>query len=124
MHAPHRPIVDEHRELRLAEQVDEAGCDHGATDVDAAARRRLGQIADGDDAIAGDADVSAEPGGAGAVDDSPSGEHQVEDDRQHRYQGASKDKRESASATVAGSRPTSRAMRTAFSTNSPFDLAI
>ena len=73
-----RPAVDEHVELGLAEQVDEAGRHHQAGGVDP--RRGLGrrQVAERGDPVAGDADVGAEPRGAGAVDDLAVGDHDVE----------------------------------------------
>ena len=117
-------VVGEEEALRLAEHVDEARRHHAVAQLDAPACAGARQVAHRGYAIAPDAHVGAEPRSAGAVDDSPAGEHQIENDGQGNYQGASRDRSERASATVAGSRPTSRAMRTALSTSSPFDLAI
>ncbi len=63
-----RAAVDQHVELRLPEQIDEAGRDHQVRRVDRDRCRGTGKRTDGGDAIAADGDVTAEPRRAGAVD--------------------------------------------------------
>ena len=82
-----RAVVREQRHLGLAEHVDEAGRDHVVAGVDAARRRRLGEIADGGDVVALDADVAAEPGRAGAVHDAAARDDEVERGRRLRPHG-------------------------------------
>src|SRR5262249_8998587 len=64
-----RSPLDEDSVLGLAEQVDEAGGDDAAGDVDAAPCRCGGEVADGHDPLSADTDVGAHPRRAGAVDD-------------------------------------------------------
>src|SRR5258706_8608788 len=63
--------IDEDAELRLPEEVDEAGSDDVPLRVDGRRGRRLRQIADGDDRVAAHPDVAAEPRRARAVEDAP-----------------------------------------------------
>jgi hypothetical protein len=118
------PIVDEEERLGLAQEVDEPGSDHPTPGVDAPARFGPGQVANRDDAVPLHAHVGPEPRSAGPVHDPAGGDHQVEDDREQNHHGASSVSIRLASSTVAGSRPMSRAMRTAFSTSSPLERAI
>src|SRR5207248_467953 len=55
--------------LRLAEEVDEAGSDDAAVGVDGGGRGHGGEIADGRDGVAANADVTAVPRCAGTIDD-------------------------------------------------------
>jgi len=70
-------IVDQHVQLRLAEQVDEPGRDHPLADVDPADGTRAREVAHRRDPVALDPHVGAEPGRAGPVDHPAVGEHQV-----------------------------------------------
>ncbi len=57
--------------------IDEAGCDHMATDVDNLCARTHADIANRKNAISGDRNIGGYGGGAGTVDDLPT----PEDDR-------------------------------------------
>ncbi len=70
-------VVDEDVELRLAQQVDEAGGDNQAGGVDPLTRLRVLQVADGGDAVAADRDIGAKPRRARAIDDAAVGEDEV-----------------------------------------------
>src|SRR5207247_4737457 len=68
-----REAVYQHVELRLAQQIDEARCDDEVGGIDGRGGRRATERADGGDAVADEADVTAEPGRSRAVDDPPVG---------------------------------------------------
>ena len=70
-------VVDEHVELGLPEQVDEARRDDQSAGVDPLLGLRILQIADRSDAIADDGDIGAEPGRAGPIDDPAAGDEHV-----------------------------------------------
>src|SRR5687767_5222980 len=70
-------IVDDGR-LRPAEEVDEAGRDDLVARVDGRFRLDRGQVADRNDGVTAHADISAKPGGAGAVEDPAVGDFQIE----------------------------------------------
>jgi len=61
--------IDEDGGFRLAKHVDEAGGNGEAVGVDGLLRRGVGEWANGDNVAVLDGDVSAVPGGAGAIDD-------------------------------------------------------
>src|SRR5205085_3452905 len=70
--------VDENRQLGLAKHVDKAGSDHLAASVKGAPTGSGGEVADGRDFSASNANVTREPGGACAIDDSAMGNDDVE----------------------------------------------
>ncbi len=70
--------VDQRVQLALAEQIDEARRDREVVQLEAALRFCAREIAHRCDAVAADADVGAEPGRPGAVDDAAAGEDQIE----------------------------------------------
>jgi len=70
--------VDQDRQLGLAEHVDEARGDDPTRGVDGALARSRAQGTDGGDAAVADADVAGNPRRAGAVDDAPVRDDEVE----------------------------------------------
>jgi hypothetical protein len=77
-HLARRPAVDQHVEFRLSEQIDEAGRDDQIRGINRCRGGGALQRSDRGDAVAGDADVAAVPGRAGAVDDPAMGDQHVE----------------------------------------------
>src|SRR6266850_5701047 len=69
--------IDQHAQLALAEQIDEAGRHGQASRVDSPLRLRRRQLPDRGDAVPADAHVGAHPRGAGAVDHAATRDHQV-----------------------------------------------
>src|SRR5262249_28143203 len=59
-------------------RVDESRCDDAVGGVDLARAGRAGKVADGDDAVPGDADVAATARGPGAVDHEPVPDHELD----------------------------------------------
>ncbi len=72
-----RAAVDEHVELRLAQQIDEPRRDDQVRGIDRRRAAGVADHADRRDAIFCDGDVAAEPGRAGAVDDAPVGDDEI-----------------------------------------------
>jgi hypothetical protein len=70
--------IDQHRQLALAEQVDEPRGDHVVVGIDAELGRSVAQVAHPDDAVSLDAHVGPEPGAARAVDDPSTLDDQVQ----------------------------------------------
>ena len=80
--------IDEYRELRLAEHVDETRRDHHPLGIDGARARLAGEQADGGHPAIADANVPRVPGRAGAIDDVPIGDDEIEGLRVLRARGS------------------------------------